>query len=174
MLCRYLSTHLGTSLPVCLAYVLGHLTKMKKIGFVSVIVLASLISGCATNVMDNFIKEQDYDGLYLRGVFSWWEADEKYKLVELSDRVYSTSIELIADGQPYDFKFADAHWTPGMNCGYASESDKVIVVGDSVKSSCQSTDENFRFTPTETGTYQFTINFKGFGAPKVSVNLLTD
>ncbi len=147
---------------------------MKKISFVSVAIFASLLSGCATNVIDSFIKEQNYDGLYLRGVFSWWEADEKYKLVELSDQVYSTSIELIADGQPYDFKFADANWTPGMNCGYASESDKVIVVGDSVRSNCETTDENFRFTPTETGTFQFTIDFNGFGAPKVSINIVTN
>jgi uncharacterized protein YceK len=70
---------------------------MSKIRIVSVVILASFLSGCATNVIDSFIKEQNYDGLYLRGVFSWWEADEKYKLVELSDQVYSTSIELIAD-----------------------------------------------------------------------------
>lgn len=142
---------------------------MNKIGFVTMAMLVSLLSGCATNVIDNFIKEKNYDGLYLRGVFSWWEADEKYKLVELSDRVYSTSIELIADGQPYDFKFADANWTPGMNCGYASESDRMIVVGDTVKSNCDTTDENFRFTPTETGTFKFIIDFSGFGAPKVSI-----
>ena len=147
---------------------------MNKIGFVSVVVFASLLSGCTTNVIDSFAQEHNYDGLYLRGVFSWWEADEKYKLVELSERVYSTSIELIADGQPYDFKFADANWTPGMNCGYASESDRIIVVGDYVRSSCQSTDENFRFTPTETGTFQFTINFNGFGAPKVSVEIISN
>jgi hypothetical protein len=147
---------------------------MKKSNFLSVAILASLLSGCATNVIDSFTKEQNYDGLYLRGVFSWWEADEKYKLVERSDRVYSTSIELIADGQPYDFKFADVNWTPGMNCGYASESDKVIVVGDSVRSNCDTIDENFRFTPTETGTFQFIINFNGFGAPKVSIIPVTD
>ena len=147
---------------------------MKKIDFVSVVILSSLFSGCATNVIDSFIKEQRFDGLYLRGVFSWWEADEKYKLIELSEQVYSTSIELIADGQPYDFKFADANWTPGMNCGYASESDKVIVVGDSVRSNCETTDENFRFTPTETGTFQFTIDFNGFGAPEVSIMNVTD
>ena len=147
---------------------------MKKIDFVSIAILSTLLSSCATNVIDSFIKEKNYDGLYLRGVFSWWEADEKYKLVERSDQVFSTSIELIADGQPYDFKFADTHWTPGMNCGYANESEKVIVVGDHVKSNCESTDENFRFTPTQTGTFQFTINFSGFGAPIVSINNVID
>jgi hypothetical protein len=147
---------------------------MKKIGFVSVAIIASLLSGCATNVIDNFIKEQDYDELYLRGVFSWWEADEKYKLVELSEQVYSTTIELIADGQPYDFKFADTNWSPGMNCGYASEADKMIIVGTAVRANCESTDENFRFTPKETGSFKFTINFSGFGAPKVSISAITN
>jgi hypothetical protein len=147
---------------------------MKKIGFVSVTILASLLSGCATNVIDSFIKERNHDGLYLRGVFSWWEADEKYKLVELSDELYSTSIELIADGQPYDFKFADSNWTPGMNCGYANESDRIINVGDSVSSNCETTDENFQFTPTETGIFQFTIDFSGYGAPKVIISNITN
>jgi hypothetical protein len=147
---------------------------MKKIGFIFLAILSSLLSGCATNVIDSFIKEHNYKGLYLRGVFSWWEADEKYKLIELSDQVYSTTIELIADGQPYDFKFADSNWTPGMNCGYANETDKVIVVGVPVRSNCESTDENFRFTPIETGTFEFTINFNGFGAPKVTINAVTD
>jgi hypothetical protein len=147
---------------------------MKKIGFVSVAIIASLLSGCATNVIDNFIKEQDYDELYLRGVFSWWEADENYKLVELSEQVYSTTIELIADGQPYDFKFADTNWSPGMNCGYASEADKMIIVGTAVRANCESTDENFRFTPKETGSFKFTINFSGFGAPKVSISAITN
>jgi hypothetical protein len=86
--------------------------------------------------------------------------------------VYSTTIELIADGQPYDFKFADVNWTPGMNCGYASDSNKVIFVGVPVRANCETTDENFRFTPTETGTFQFMINFSGFGAPKVSINFI--
>jgi hypothetical protein len=145
---------------------------MKKKGFVPLVILATLLSSCATNVIDNFIKEQSHDGLYLRGVFSWWEADEKYKLVELSDQVFATTIELIADGQPYDFKFADSSWTPGMNCGYAHKSDKIIVVGVSVRSNCESTDENFRFTPNETGTFQFMIDFSGFDAPKVSIILI--
>ena len=173
MLCGYISSKLNFQHRSFLAYVLGRLPNMNKIGFISIVVLASLFSGCATNVIDGFSKEQNYDGLYLRGVFSWWEADEKYKLVELSSQVYSTSIELIADGQPYDFKFADANWTPGMNCGYAFESDKIIVVGNPVKSNCESTDENFRFTPTETGTFLFTIDFNGFGAPKVSIDIIT-
>jgi hypothetical protein len=147
---------------------------MNRLVFFSVAILTGLLSGCATNVIDSFIKAKNYDGLYLRGVFSWWEADEKYKLIELSDNVYSTTIELIADGQPYDFKFADSNWTPGLNCGYASLSDRVIVIGDSVNSNCEAADDNFRFTPTKTGTFQFLIDFSGLGAPKVSIQYISN
>ena len=128
-----------------------------------------VLNGCATNVIQEFTQEKGYDGLYLRGVFSWWEADEKYKLKEVTDKVYATRIELIADGQPYDFKFADENWTPGMNCGYASQSNRMLLVGKSYRANCETTDENFIFTPTETGTFEFTIDFNGFGAPKVKI-----
>ena len=147
---------------------------MNKVKFMSVAILTSLLCSCATNVIDSFIEEKNYDGLYLRGVFSWWEADEKYKLIESSNNVYSTTIELIADGQPYDFKFADTNWTPGLNCGYANETDKIIVVGSTARANCETTDENFRFTPLETGTFEFVIDFSGYGEPKASIQYISD
>ncbi|MGS2720953.1 hypothetical protein [Paraglaciecola aestuariivivens] len=136
--------------------------------------VVSLLSGCASNVIDNLISEQDYDGLYLRGVFTWWEADEKYKLVEVSSQLYATQIALIADGQPYDFKFADENWTPGMNCGYANNSSRIVTEDDLVSADCDTVDQNFRFTPQESGTFEFSIDFNGFGSPKVLVKRLTD
>ncbi|MDU0353361.1 hypothetical protein RS130_04925 [Paraglaciecola aquimarina] len=145
---------------------------IKKNIFVSLILLTTILSGCASTAIDTFTQEDNYDSLYLRGVFTWWEADEKYKLVEKSEQVYSTSIELIADGQPYDFKFADAEWTPGLNCGFYRKKDQVIILGKAVSTNCESTDENFRFTPKETGTFEFTIDFSGFGSPDVIVNKL--
>jgi hypothetical protein len=144
---------------------------------VSVLLVSTVLSGCATNVIESFKAPIDYDRLYLRGVFSWWEADEKYRLVHNEERRYSTTISLIADGQPYDFRFADTNWTPGMNCGYASVSDQIVEVGKSVKSNCHSIDENFRFTPTETGIFEFSIDFgtfAGFGSPKVIITKLNN
>ena len=137
--------------------------------------ISVFVSGCATNVIQNFTSTPDYSKLYLRGVFSWWEADEKYRLKQIEDNVFATRIELIADGQPYDFKFADASWSPDLNCGYANLSyDQVVVVNEVVKANCERTDENFKFTPQETGTYQFSIDFNGFGSPKVLIRQLSN
>lgn len=124
------------------------------------------LSGCATNIMEPFSESISYDELYLRGVFTWWEADPKYKLIKVGNQRYSTTIKLIADGQPYDFKFADADWTPGLNCGYLNEErDRVLALDVPVKSSCETSDENFRFTPSETGVYEFSIDFSNISLP---------
>lgn len=146
---------------------------MKNKGLAVLILMSSLLNGCATTAIETFTQEKNYDGLYLRGVFSWWEADEKYKLIKISEQRYAATIELIADGQPYDFKFADADWTPGFNCGFSNKRDQIILIGKSVNADCESTDENFRFTPSETGTYEFIIDFGGYGSPKVTVDVLS-
>jgi hypothetical protein len=131
------------------------------------------LSGCATRIMEPFTESTSYDELYLRGVFTWWEADPKYKLLNVAKERYATSIKLIADGQPYDFKFADADWTPGLNCGYLEEAqDRVLSLNSPVKSSCETSDENFTFTPSETGVYEFSIDFSEPSLPIVAVRKL--
>ena len=46
------------------------------------------------------------EDLYLRGVFNWWEATPAYRFKQ--DGVnWHVNVELIADGQPYDFKLSD-------------------------------------------------------------------
>ena len=132
-----------------------------------------LVSGCANTVIPTFSNSPDYSTLYLRGVFSWWEADEKYKLKEVDEDVFATRIELIADGQPYDFKFADAKWSADLNCGYLSIDDQVVELNSVVKASCDRANENFKFTPSETGLYEFTIDFSGFGSPRVHIALIS-
>lgn len=145
---------------------------MNNKGLATLALVSSLLCGCASTAIEKFTQDKNYDGLYLRGVFSWWEADEKYKLAKISNQIFATSIELIADGQPYDFKFADADWTPGFNCGFSNQRDQIIKVGKAVSADCETTDENFRFTPSETGVYEFTIDFSGFGSPNVIVKML--
>ena len=56
------------------------------------------------------------EDLYLRGVFNWWEATPAYRFKQ--DGVnWHVNVELIADGQPYDFKLSDSQWTPSQSCG---------------------------------------------------------
>lgn len=142
---------------------------------ISIALISFFTSGCATNVVKTLTSSPDYSQLYLRGVFTWWEADPKYKLKELASEVYATRVELIADGQPYDFRFADANWSPDLNCGYSDQQDdQVIYLDQAVKANCSADDQSFQFTPQETGLYQFIIDFSGFGSPLVTVQQLTN
>lgn len=131
----------------------------------------SILSGCASNILEPFISStKSYDNLYLRGVFTWWEADPKYKLQNVQRSRYATTIKLIADGQPYDFKFSDANWTPGLNCGYLDkDKGQLVALGQAVGSDCNTTDQNFKFIPSETGVYEFSIDFSDPSAPSVMI-----
>lgn len=142
---------------------------MKVARIAALIFTLVLLGGCASNVIPSFSPSPDYGSLYLRGVFTWWEADDKYKLKEISNNVYATQIELIADGQPYDFKFADATWSPNLNCGYAYLSDQNVKLNERVKADCETSDQNFKFTPNKTGLFEFSIDFNGFGSPRILV-----
>lgn len=131
-----------------------------------------LITGCAStkSIIDQ-ITSKDYDEMYLRGVFTWWEADENYKLVKLDgSNIYYSSAELVADGQPYDFKFADENWSPGYRCGYLiKDEDEVVTEGVRVKVNCDTPVDNFKFTPPTTGIYNFYIDFTVPELPEVYV-----
>ncbi len=123
------------------------------------------IAGCAGGG-----GARDYSQmLYLRGQFAWWDALEEYKVKSVGDQVYKSTVELTADGQPYELKFGDAGWSSGTNCGYLSqEEDQVLEFGKKSKANCSSVFENFKFTPPETGKYDFFIDFGG-EVPTVSV-----
>lgn len=73
-----------------------------------------VLAGCASSGSSDFFsqaEQKDYSSMYLRGVFNWWEVNETFKLLPNSDDSYAATIELIADGQPYDFKVADNNWS---------------------------------------------------------------
>ena len=71
-------------------------------------------------------------------------------------------MELKADGQPYEFKFGDANWSSGTNCGYLSEADdKVVELDTPVNANCSAVFENFRFTPPESAVYGFFFDTSG-------------
>ncbi|MBC3766634.1 hypothetical protein H8B19_12160 [Neptunicella marina] len=120
----------------------------------------ALLNGCAaTSALTDFYQPKSHDDLYLRGGFTWWEADEAFKVEESADNVYSVKTELIADGQPYEFRFVDKDWTEGSNCGYLDKSNQIIEVNVPANTNCNSTNENFRFTPPSSGLYEFSIDF---------------
>ena len=140
------------------------------------LVTALLLTGCSTTTVLGPTEEKpsfDYSSLYLRGSFSWWEAEESYKVSEVSEDVFKAVVELRADGQPYDFKLADKDWTIGLNCGFRDkEDDELIQLGESVSVNCSTPVDNFIFVPKETGRYIFTIDFSGWGDPKLTVDKL--
>lgn len=118
---------------------------------------AMLLAACSVNPRVAPVPENEE--LYLRGVFSWWEADEQFRMRQSQPGVYLTEVELIADGQPYDFRVADRAWSKGRNCGYAHKKDESIRLGIAVQANCHGENNNFKFTPKRTAVYQFTVTF---------------
>lgn len=100
--------------------------------------------------------------MFVRGSFAWWDPLDEYKVKSVGEDLYMATVELTADGQPYEFKFADAGWTGGTNCGYLSqEADQVVEFGKRSKANCSSVFENFKFTPPETAIYEFYFDNSG-------------
>lgn len=139
------------------------------IKLVSIFLFSLVVTGCSTTFVDQ-ILEKDYQSFYLRGVFTWWEADENYKVQQVSGRLYKASAKLIADGQPYDFKFSDESYAPGYDCGGIRDMNTVLTLGKMAIADCEAPTSNFQFTPQETGTYDFFIDFTNEEAPSVYVN----
>jgi uncharacterized protein YceK len=129
-----------------------------KFLIVSLFLGLAMLSGCSTSP-NLQISEKTIENMYLRGVFTWWEADENFKLYLVNKKLYMASAKLIADGQPYDFKFSDADWTPEYSCGSLHESGQVIDTLKNQLAKCNTSSGNFRFTPAESGIYNFYIDF---------------
>lgn len=108
--------------------------------------------------------------MFLRGVFTWWEADPQYQLKRVKGQLYKSEAKLKADGQPYSFKFADASWSSGQNCGFKSKEEGTHVQLDKpIGANCNASYDNFEFTPKETGVYEFYIDFTNESMPMVTV-----
>lgn len=134
--------------------------------------LSLVLAGCSTThqIMDMVKVNPEYQNLYLRGSFTWWEADPQFKVQPYADNQYSVAVELVADGQPYEFKFADENWSPGLSCGYKNkEDDEVLALGKIVDANCDTPVDNFKFTPPTSGKYLFIIDFSGWSSPEVKV-----
>ena len=97
----------------------------------------------------------NFSQLYLRGVFNWWEANPAYQFTQNANAWY-VDVELIADGQPYDFRISDAQWTPSQSCG-AKYKGQPVMLESTLYLTCAQSSENLQFTPSTTGIYRFTI-----------------
>jgi hypothetical protein len=132
------------------------------------IVTLSACSSRSARDLISFTPDKNYQDMYLRGIFSWWEATEQFKLQRIDDYTYSLTIELIADGQPYDFKVADGSWTPEFNCGFEYAPEQ-IELNDDVELVCEETSQNIQFVPAETGFFEFTFDISDNDEPELSV-----
>ena len=138
---------------------------------VMVCVYAVLLSSCAAT-KSAFVTAEipNWDQLYLRGVFTWWEAEEQYRVNQVEKNLYRVSVELVADGQPYDFKFADQDWTPGLRCGYAKkQQDQTLHLGKAVNANCDTQVNNFKFTPDQSGEFHFYFDAREQKQPSVYI-----
>lgn len=131
--------------------------------------LSLLITACTQTGQYPVFQEKQpeivFSDWYLRGVFNWWEAKPAYQLQRGSNGWY-VDVELIADEQPYDFKFSNANWTTGQTCG-ASYKGLAIALKQSMSLTCGAEAANMRFTPPRTATYRFTVK----GSPNTSLML---
>ncbi|MCC2616918.1 hypothetical protein LJ739_11765 [Aestuariibacter halophilus] len=148
---------------------------VRIVSFLSLLALLAL-TGCASRTgFELPSATPDYSELYLRGVFNWWEADDQYRVQELGTDLYGAEVKLIADGQPYDFKFADSHWTPGLSCGsYRGDDSVTIQLHQTLSARCDNPQGNFQFTPDRSGVYQFSIDFSDHDNPQVFVQYLRE
>jgi hypothetical protein len=132
------------------------------------------LSACSTRAARDLISfepTKNYQDMYLRGVFNWWEATDKFKFNRVSPDLYSITIELIADGQPYDFKVADANWTPEFNCGF-EYSPRRVELYEPVELICEQTSQNIQFVPSDTGLFLFEFDISDNSAPELSITLV--
>ncbi len=97
----------------------------------------------------------EFENLYLKGIFNWWEARETHRFVKGNTGWY-VELELIADGQPYDFKISDFNWTPDQTCG-ATYANQQVVANSTTYALCAEDKGNLTFTPEKTGIYRFSI-----------------
>lgn len=129
---------------------------------ISILSFCFLLSACSSSGSFNIpeigpsVPRIQFENMFLRGVFNWWEADPNYKF-KRSNSGWIVDVELIADGQPYDFRLSDDKWTPSQSCG-GKYKGQPVMLGANVYLICEQASENLQFTPSSTGTYRFNIN----------------
>lgn len=143
----------------------------KHIKFIVLLLSLQVLAGCATSSGTKIFADQinkDYSNMYLRGIFNWWEARESFKLTLTSENTYTATIELIADGQPYDFKVADNAWSMELNCGNEFGATE-LTLNKARKLICAADSVNLQFTPSETSQYQFIFDVSDSQQPLITI-----
>lgn len=117
---------------------------------------AAVLTGCSTGGNN---PHQIDKPIYLRGVFTWWDAEPQYQMQPVSGKpgVFMTQAQLIADGHPYEWKIGDKGWQCGTDFGYLSDSSPVKLDEPRTADNCAEFN-SFSFTPDQDGTYQFYLD----------------
>lgn len=119
----------------------------------TLLVLSACSSLSSTKPGYSPVSQVDFSELYLRGVFNWWEARPAFQLQRGASGWY-VDVELIADGQPYDFRLTDANWTSSQTCG-SEQAGQAVISQETVYMVCGDLSQNLQFTPGQTGVYRF-------------------
>lgn len=108
--------------------------------------------------------------LYLRGSFSLWDYEPRYKLNRIDDKLYAAAVQL-EQNQTVELMFSAIDASQAYaNCGYLNSEHYTLMLGRTVKASCSDIVlQNFQFKPPQTATYEFFIQFHPVNAPKVYV-----
>ena len=132
---------------------------LKKIVAVALAAVVVVMAGCASGGGDGAKVART---LYVRGVFTWWDAEPEFEAQMIEANLWTAKAELVADGNPYEWKFADGAWSAGTNFGYkkSGDFDGTINIGDKVEVNPNSAFENLKFTPTEDGVYEFYLDWR--------------
>lgn len=133
---------------------------LKKIMAAALAAAVVITAGCASGGGDGAKVSRT---LYVRGVFTWWDAEPEYEAKMIEPNLWTTSAELVADGNPYEWKFADGAWSAGTNFGYkkSGDYDGTIKVGEKIEVNPNAAFENLKFTPEADGVYNFFLDWRG-------------
>lgn len=100
--------------------------------------------------------------IYLRGVFTWWDAEPQYQMHPVANKkgLWMTEAELIADGHPYEWKIGDKQWHCGTDFGYKSDDSLIVENTPRVVDNCAKFN-SLKFVPKKDGIYQFYLDVRG-------------
>ena len=111
----------------------------------------------------------DYSDLYLQGTFNWWHAEPSYKVQKVGNQLYKVSTKLVADGNDYQFIFADKIYSGGKTCGAANVKSSSVKAGsEKVAANCRAENSYFKFKPLKTAVYDFFFDYNNL-TPKVYI-----